>query len=529
MNKVDAPALKVMINDGAELALLDVREEGQFGEGHLLFANPLPYSVLESRIAARVPRLSTRIVLVDNGDGVAEKAAARLDACGYTDIAMLDGGVAAWEAAGYEIFKGVHVPCKAFGEVVEVANHTPSIAAEELQAMFDANDDLVVLDSRTPAEFARMSIPNGVNVPGAELAYRVHDLAPSPDTLVVVNCAGRTRSIIGAQSLINAGIPNKVVTLRGGTQGWVLAGLELDHGTSARYADVSDDGMQKAQAVAQSVRDRYGVKTVDRATLDQWRTETDQRTLYVFDVRDPSEYDSGHLPGAISAPGGQLVQSADAWMGTRGARVVLTDDTGVRATMTAHWLLQMRWDVYVLEGSDDRSETESPANQVLGMTGQAIETITPAAMAAELDAGTAVAVDVDLSLDYRKAHLPGAVWAVRPRLPDVVAALPRDCKVVLYSEHETRARIAVSDARAVAKAPVLVLKGGREAWTAAGLPTEASPETPPDADCIDFLFWVHDRHSGNENSMRDYLAWEEELPAQIEADGDAQFAVPTDV
>ncbi len=523
---IDTPTLKAMLNDGTELALLDVREEGQFGEGHMLLANPLPYSVLESRVDARVPRRSTRIVLADAGDGVAEKAAARLDASGYSDIAILVGGIAAWAEAGYEMFKGVNVPCKAFGEVVEVANHTPSISAEELQAKFDAGEDLVVLDSRTPAEFARMSIPRGINVPGAELAYRVHDLAPSPETLVVVNCAGRTRSIIGAQSLINAGIENRVVALRGGTQGWILAGYELDHGATARYGEVSSDGRAKAEKVSASVTERYGVKTVDRATLESWRAETDTRTLYVFDVREASEYLAGHLPGAISAPGGQLVQGTDNWMATRGARVVLTDDTGVRETMTAHWLLQMRWDVYVLDDAGDMSETAAPVSNVLGLDGQAIETIEPAALTAELKAGTAVAVDVDLSLDYRKAHLPGAAWAVRPRLAAAIQSLPKDRKVVLYSEHETRARLAVLDARAATDAPILVLQGGREAWTAAGRPTEASPGSPKDADCIDFLFWVHDRHSGNQDSMRGYLAWEEQLPAQIEADGDARFQIP---
>ncbi len=526
MENIDAKTLKAMINDGEELALLDVREDGQFGEGHLLFANPLPYSVLETRIDARVPRRSTRIVLVDDADGIAEKAAERLDACGYTDIVKLDGGVAAWQSAGYELFRGVNVPCKAFGEVVEVTNHTPSISAEELQAMFENSENLVVLDSRTPAEFSRMSIPNGINVPGAELAYRVHDLAPSPDTLIVVNCAGRTRSIIGAQSLINAGIENKVVALRGGTQGWILAGLKLDHGATAKYRKVSSAGMARADALRNSVHNRYGVKKIDTATLEAWRSESEERSLYLFDVRDPSEYNAGHLPGAISAPGGQLVQSADAWMGTRGARVVLTDDNGVRATMTAHWLMQMCWDVYILGDADNLTERTPPENCVLGLDDLNIETIEPAALSAELDAGTAVAVDVDLSLDYRKAHLPGAVWAVRPRLPEAIKSIPADRNIVLYSEHETRARLAVIDTRSITDCPVLVLKGGREAWKAAGLPTERSPAVPQDSDCIDFLFWVHDRHSGNEASMRDYLAWEEQLPAQIEADGDAKYKIP---
>ena len=46
-NTLDAPTLKAMINDGEELALIDVREAGQFGENHMLFAVPAPYSKLD--------------------------------------------------------------------------------------------------------------------------------------------------------------------------------------------------------------------------------------------------------------------------------------------------------------------------------------------------------------------------------------------------------------------------------------------------------------------------------------------------
>lgn len=526
--KIDAASLKAMINDGQELALLDVREHGQYGEGHLLFAVSIPYSVLESEIAARVPRRSVRMVLVDGGDGVAEKAAARMSRVGYTDVSILAGGVDAWEKAGYVIFKGESVPSKAFGEVVEHACHTPSISADELQAMFDAKDDIIVLDSRTPDEYNRMSIPHGINVPGAELAYRVHDLVPSPDTLVVVNCAGRTRSIIGAQSLINAGIPNKVVALRGGTQGWVLSGRELAHGASDSFGPVTPGGQEKANQVMASVRQRYDVKSVDRATLEKWRGETDQRTLHIVDVRDESEYAAGHLPGAISAPGGQLVQAADRWIGTRGARVVLVDDTEVRATMTAHWMLQMRWDVYVLEGGigSDATETAAPKRQMLGAEDYVIDEISPQELAAALEAGEVVTVDIDVSTLYREGHIPGAVWAIRPRIAETFAALPKGKKIVLYSEHETRARLAVPDAKAAADVPVALLTGGREAWKQAGFSVEASPDTPPDSECLDFLFFVHDRHHGNQDSMRAYLAWEEQLPAQIAEDGDAQYQIP---
>ncbi len=525
---IGAEALKSMIGDGEELALLDVRENGEFGLGHLLFANSMPYSMLEAEIDARVPRRGARIVLADGGDGIAARAAVRLAAAGYGDVQYLEGGVDAWAKAGYVLFKGVNVPCKAFAEIVEYACGTPSISADELQSKFDAGEDLVVLDSRTEAEFNRMSIPNGINVPGAELACRVHDLAPSPETLIVVNCAGRTRSIIGAQTLINAGIANPVVALRGGTQGWVLAGRDLAHGATERYGPASPDAQAKADEIAATVRQKYGIDRIGRATLDAWRNEVGRRTLHVFDVRDSAAYEAGHLAGSVSAPGGQLVQATDRWMATRGTRVVLIDKTEIQATMTAHWLRQMGWEVYILAGgiSAGDTETEAPARRVLGLDDAGMETIEAADLAAALAEESAVAIDVDLSMKYREAHIPGAVWSVRPRLGNALRAAPSGQRVVLYSQHETRARIAALDAVELHDGPVAVLRGGREAWVAAGLPLEASPGKPPDDDCIDMLFWVHDRHLGNHDSMRAYLAWEEQLPAQIAADGDANFQIP---
>ncbi|MGQ4808687.1 Thiosulfate sulfurtransferase GlpE [Candidatus Entotheonellaceae bacterium PAL068K] len=523
---VDTTTLKRMLTDTHELALLDVREAGQFGEGHLLFAVPVPYSYLEARLDTLLPRRSTRTVLVDGGDGVAERAATRMTALGYGDIAILAGGIDAWAAAGYEIFKGVNVPSKAFGEVVEHTAHTPSISADELHARLERGDDLVIVDGRTPAEFHRMHIPRAMSVPNAELIYRIYDIAPSPDTTVVVNCAGRTRSIIGAQTLINAGIPNQVVALRAGTMGWSLAGYDLEHGTMRSFPEVSPEGFDKARSMANNLAETYGVKRIERVTLDAWRQD-DSRSLYVLDPREQAEYEAGHLPGAVHAPGGQLVQATDAWVAVRGARLVLTDDTEVRAITTAHWLLQMGWEVYVLAGGIGAAamETGPLPRRVLGIADAPVDTRTPHALADALIRGEAIAVDVGHSMDYRKHHLPGARWAIRPRFADWLAELPPGMRLVLYSEHETRARLVAIDLKALWQTPVAVLAGGREAWMAAGLPVESSPDTPPDAACIDYLFFVHDRHQGNQQAMRDYLSWEEALPAQIAADGDAPFTV----
>ena len=343
-----------MLADGAELALIDLREELTFSKNHLLWARNVPLSRLELRFARLVPLLTTRIVLCDDGDGLVERAAAILVNAGYRDLSYLDGGIAAWLAAGFVLFSGVHVPSKAFGEFVEHDSRTPSISAVELEAMMQNGTDLKVLDSRPFDEYTRISIPTGINVPGAELVLRARDIVPSPSTTIVVNCAGRTRSIIGAQSLINAGIPNKVVALRNGTMGWHLAGFTCESRRSDRAPNFSDAGLAWAKSAAQAVAEKFGVGRIDRTRLDAWRTDG-TRTTYIFDVRDPAEYAAGHCPAAISAPGGQLVQATDIYAGTLGARIVLSDDKEVRALMTASWLKQMGWnDVFVLPEAGKR-------------------------------------------------------------------------------------------------------------------------------------------------------------------------------
>jgi rhodanese-related sulfurtransferase len=369
-DRIDAASLRRRLMGDGEIAPLDVREEATFAAGHLLLARSVPLARIVPAIDALVPRRATPIVLIDDADGLGDGAAESLAGLGYTDIAILEGGIAAWKAAGYELFSGTNVPSKAFGELVEHRHHTPSISAEELQALKDEGADLVILDSRPFAEYVRMAIPGGIDCPGAELAYRVHDIAPKPDTLVVVNCAGRTRSIIGAQSLINAGIPNKVVALRNGTMGWQLAGFEVERGAARRPPEPSPAGLAKAKAAAARNAAKYGVRTVDRTALKNFRADAD-RTTYLLDVRNPEEFEAGHMPESVSAPGGQLVQATDRYVGTLGARLVLIDDTGVRAEMTGAWLRQMGWrDVFVLTGGlDGALETGPGRGAVLSAPG----------------------------------------------------------------------------------------------------------------------------------------------------------------
>jgi rhodanese-related sulfurtransferase len=511
-------AVKAMLGDGQELALIDLREELTFSQNHLLWARNVPLSRLELRFALLVPRKGTRIVLCDDNDGLTARAAAVLARAGYGDVSYLDGGVPAWEKAGFVTFSGVHVPSKAFGEFVEHDSGTPSVSAQELDAMMHDGSKLVVLDSRPFDEYARISIPSGINVPGAELVLRAREIAPSPDTTIVVNCAGRTRSIIGAQSLINAGIPNKVVALRNGTMGWHLAGLTCATGKADRAPQASDNTLAWAKKAAEGVARKFGVARVDRATLEAWRKD-ESRTTYLFDVRDPDEYRAGHLPGAISAPGGQLVQATDSYAGTLGARIVVCDDKEVRALMTASWLKQMGWrDVYVLPEAGQKSEQETgePKPALLGTSSdKAVE----ASAALEIDDVTVI--DLSTSPHYRRGHIPGAWFTIRARLDRALPKIAPTGEVILTSEDGVLASLAVVEAQALTKCPVHWLKGGNAAWAAAGFPLSTGEKMADEP--LDVWLKPYERPNDNEAAMNAYLSWEVDLLERIKQDGTTRF------
>ena len=516
---VSPAALRGMVEDGGELALVDVREELIFSQGHLLLARSAPLSRLELKFAELVPRRTTRIVLCDGNDGLAERAALVLARNGYSDLRILAGGVETWAAAGFELFTGVNVPSKAFGEFIEHENRTPSIAADELARLIGEDADLVVLDSRPFDEYARVSIPGATNVPGAELVLRARELAPSPDTTVVVNCAGRTRSIIGAQSLINAGLPNKVVALRNGTMGWSLAGLTCDKGKSQRAPRVSREQLAWAKSAARRVAQACGVKTIDRATLDALRRD-ENRTLYVFDVRDPAEYEAGHIAGAISAPGGQLVQATDQYIGTLGARVVLVDDLEVRAAMTGSWLRQMGFaEVFLLALVGN--ETGRPAMPVLENERRREAAIEAKALAELVSRNAATVLDLSLSRNYLARHIPGAWFAIRTRLARALEKIAIADTLVLTSEDGALAALAVAEAETLIDRPVRFLQGGNAAWQAAGRPLSTDAKMADEV--VDQWRKPYERPGDVKAAMQEYLTWEVDLLPRIKRDGSLRF------
>lgn len=511
---VDARTLKRWLSDGDEIALLDVREHGQYGLSHPFLAIPLPYSRFELRIGALVPNPSTRIVLYDGGSsGVAEKAATRAEALGYMNVHVLDGGTKAWTDEGYTLYSGVNVPSKTFGELIEHVFNTPRIPAEKLKAMQEAKEDFVIVDGRPFTEYTRFNIPGGVCCPNGELALRIADLAPDPKTKVVVNCAGRTRSIIGAQTLIDLGIPNEVVALENGTQGWLLSGLELEYEAKRRYpGQIEKADLETLRERTHKVAEARGAEFIASDQLEEWIADAGH-TTYVFDIRTEEEFEADGVPGSAHAPGGQLVQATDQWVGVRNARIVVADGEGVRANMVASWLRQLGHEAYVLEGGVDvLRQVNLPTPRPIPLSG--LDVLSPADVASRVSDGAVQLIDLRSSMDYRAGHINGALWSVRPIIGSAIhdMAVP----VVLIADEPGVAALAATDLKESGAEVAGVLGGDPEDWRCADLKIVETPSDPADADCIDYLFLTPERNQGNLDDARAYLAWEVGLVDQLD-------------
>jgi rhodanese-related sulfurtransferase len=298
-----------------------------------------------------------------------------------------------------------------------------------------------------------------------------------------------------------------VVALKDGTMGWELAGFTSAKGATRRAGEPSTEGLAKAQAAAEQVAQRFGVQFCTMEQKHEWRNDR-ARTLYVLDVRTREEYERSHVAGSRHAPGGQLVQAADEYVGVRNARVVLVDPDLVRAVMTASWLNQMGWrDVYVLE---DAELTES------GPRPPRIPGTPPWKTLSEIPAGAAV-LDLSTSLRFHKAHVPGAWWGVRSRLAEARAKITNDV-VVLTSEDGVLAHLAAPEA-AELFSDVFVLEGGNAAWRG---PTESGVERATTAR-DDVWYKPYDHDADYLKHAREYLEWEVALVEQIRRDPTIRF------
>jgi len=380
-----------------------------------------------------------------------------------------------------------------------------------------------LFDGRTLDEHRKMTIPGAIPVPNGELAYRIGTLVADPATPIVIHCAGRTRSIIGAQTLRNLGVPNPVIALENGTQGWALAGLKLEHGSQRRYPEgLNEAAVADAQTRAAKLAARFQVATLDASTAQEWLADP-HRTTFLIDVRTPEEFARDGLPSAIHAPGGQLVQATDQTIGVRRARVLLVDYDGVRAPVIATWLVQLGFEAALIDAAE---ATALHVGKRITPVQSSLPLLDTAALR-EAATGDVLLLDLRSSAAYRREHAAGAHWSIRPQLAKTLAALkatPGDT-LLLFADEPAIADIAATDLRELGFTSLFLADNGIDTWKKAGLPLASTPDLPADEARIDYLFFVHDRHDGNLDAARQYLDWETGLIAQCAPDELAVFRI----
>ncbi len=497
-------------------AVLDLRERGAYERGHIFRATSLPRRLFELRLPALITAHGTPIILYGDDGRLAELARPTLESMGYRDVRVLGGGLEAWRAAGRPIVEGVNVPSKVFGEQVLHARKTPEIAPRDLEARILAGADLVIVDARTPEEYARGCVPGAINVPGGELVLRIGDLAPRPETTIVVHCGGRTRSYIGAESLRRMGLPNPVVALENGTMGWTLAGLELERSASRWAPPVSARSRAAATVVAKRVAAEDRIRFITPEDLTHLWQRREQDNVCVLDVRTAQEYAAGHIAGAVWAPGGQAVQATDEYIAVRAASIVLACDGLVRSVLTASWLTRMGFPKAMAlaggvpgwERAGGAVETGHPTPVPSGW--KAARAAVPAVQPGPLEAKTVL--NVDPSDVYAREHVPGAAWLCRTRLELRIGdAVPdRQSAVVVTCADGVQSALAAATLARLGYTGVRVLEGGTRAWVAAGLPVERGATRLLD-EPDDVVLKPYDR--GREGMVA-YLRWEEALDAE---------------
>jgi rhodanese-related sulfurtransferase len=509
--------LTALRDPSGEIAVLDVREEGRFASGHILLATSLPLSRLERDIGRLVPRRGCRIVLCDDDDGLAPIAAAKLRALGYSDVLCLQNGLPAWTRSGGTTFEGLNVPSKALGILAQQQLGIPEIDPERLAE----TQQVQVIDCRPFAEYQRGTIPGAVSCPGVELVPNVTALEDSKPSLLVLTCAGRTRGLVAAQTLIDFGYAGRITALRDGTMGWELAGNSVEKDAGRRLVLARAD-RTRVDAAAEKIRRQLDIAVLDADALAQWRAESG-RTTYVFDIRQKAEYEQGHLAGAWHIEGGQLVQNLDMHVPVRGARIVLSDDDGVRATAAALWLRRMGWrDLAIAPlaraGSLERgAEASAPIR-----CPESVAYVEPADLQHLLEADKVLLIDLATSREYRAGHIPGAWFVVRSRLPRLLPRLPKADMIVLASPDGVLAAFASTD-EVFFGAPVRVLKGGTAAWQRAGYPLSRDFDRFVD-EADDVVLKPSELVEGREAAMREYLSGSEGLLAKVERDGTLRLA-----
>ena len=498
--KIHAETLKSWLSDKDEIAFIDVREIGQHTKGHPFFSISIPYSLFELNLEILIPNKKTKMILLDQNDGISILAYKAATLIGYSNIFILEEGVNGWINSGYKLFDGINVPSKSFGELIEKHFHTPSITAKELNEKQKNNENCIVIDGRPFDEYQNMSIPNSICCPNGELAYSVSSHVKDINTEIIINCAGRTRSIIGAQTLIDLGISNKVKALENGTQGWFLSDLCLDHNKND-FLDVRPDDteLKKIQNKIFKLLIKHSINLIDFSKAQELILHKNKST-FIFNVTNSNK----NMNSIRHVPGGQLVQATDKYIGVWKATVILVDDGDlIRAGTTAIWLKKMGYQVHVLKKEIININTLKFKNKFLLKEKE----INIFEIKKFNNFKNTILYDIRSSENFMKIRIKNSIWLNRANLRKV--KIKKQQQIIIITDEFDKARLVINDIEEMNLGCVISLYK----WKENELINHSNiidnkPILFPKKDCIDFNFHTYKRHKGSKSHANQYLKWE---------------------
>ena len=520
---ISCPGLRQLLDSAENYALFDVREQGEYHDRQIPGATSLPRRQIEFRLPDLAPNIHIPLVVYDGGDERALLAAPTMETMGFQKVSVLEGGLPAWIDAGYSTVRGVNVPSKAFGEKLHLERKIPEITPDGLRALRENHAELIILDARSPEEYRRFCIPGAFNVPGGDLILWAGALRRKPDMTVVVNCAGRTRSIVGTAALRRLGLAN-AYALKNGTMGWLLEGLELELNPTRETPVPPPESRKEAELLALRVAEEEEIPFVSVHELLALKDEDDRQIFYLIDVRSENEFSRGHIPGSIGIPAGQAVQRADDYIAVKNARIIFASNQQARSIMAAYWFRQMGFcKASVLQGgigawseSGAALEKGIPLRTPAGWeeAKRSVRLIAAGQLATLLESGGTVVLDVGTSLEFEAGHVPGSHWLSRGWLEPKVAALFPDPmrSVVMTCPNGYHSTLAARALARLGYANVAVLDGGLIGWGAGGYPIETGLQgclsEPNDVILSPSL-------KGDKEAMKRYLEWETQLAENL--------------
>ena len=491
---------------GQPFALIDSRERRDYVNGHWFGSINIPLSDFarsrSNSFRNLIPDTDFAVHILDWQDAASSEAITQLSAMGYTQVtahktALPDSHDADNKESGF--VKGEYVWSKAFGEIV--AHSTALLEVTPAQYLADYQGAML-FDVRPTAEYREFTLPGSQSLPNSLLLANADALAATGQ-VALLHCAGRTRSIIGACTLRAAGYNGPYAVFRGGTQAWQIDGYEREHNASRVFATDTE-----ASGVVEAFLRRWQIQYshVDDAGLAPFMA--DRAGHLLFDVSDDAAADQPLMHGVVKISGTNLIQQTDRSIARYHVPITLFDHgSGSRAAFAAYWLSTMGFIVtvaYLDSPLGGRHENPAPLdNRFTSVAPDQIITwiAKPVTM-----------LDFRPSKAFARSHLKGSYWANISQI--LQQSPPHD-----FDKNTPICIIVTNSAEANIIADILV----RHNWQIAGIylwqNTDFNEQYleigEPDLASDESSLFAG-RHFGVLQDARDYLAWEEALPAQID-------------